>query len=223
MEPPRDDDSWPPTLRALRPTPRPEFAAELDERAAAGFPRRSRLPRLSPRRPARVRTPRRVLIPAGGVAVLAIAIVTAVIGLERRRAEASQRGRLSPACMPAEPARRRQSAKPSPQSEGSAAGAPSASDMGSAAAEAETGSMLEPEAAPEPGAQRSAADPKRQARHPPPRRRTLRRARPRRRARRRRRRRRQGLRSGPRPRRHRPALLHPRGRAPATPAPASSC
>ena len=34
-------------LRALRPTPRPEFAAELDERAAAGFPRRSRLPRLS--------------------------------------------------------------------------------------------------------------------------------------------------------------------------------
>ncbi len=35
-----DDDTLFAELRGLRPTPRPEFAAELDERAAAGFPRR---------------------------------------------------------------------------------------------------------------------------------------------------------------------------------------
>ena len=40
METPRDDQLAA-NLKALRPTPRPEFAAELDERAAAGCPRRS--------------------------------------------------------------------------------------------------------------------------------------------------------------------------------------
>jgi Domain of unknown function (DUF4349) len=84
MEPPRDDQLIA-DLRALRPTPRPEFAAELDERVAAGFPRRSRLPLKSPpdlftamrnKGPAH---PRRLLLPAGGAAVLAIAIATAVI------------------------------------------------------------------------------------------------------------------------------------------------
>ena len=46
METPRDrDDRLAEDLRALRPTPRPEFTAELDQRAAAGFPRRTRLPR----------------------------------------------------------------------------------------------------------------------------------------------------------------------------------
>jgi len=70
MEPLRDDQLIA-DLQALRPTPRPQFATELDERAAAGFPRRSRL-RL-PSFPVR-----RLLIPAGGFAVLAIAIVTAL-------------------------------------------------------------------------------------------------------------------------------------------------
>jgi hypothetical protein len=42
MEPTRDNQLIA-DLQALRPTPRPRFAAELDERAAAGFPRRSRL------------------------------------------------------------------------------------------------------------------------------------------------------------------------------------
>src|SRR5689334_19287926 len=76
METPRDDQLAA-ELRALRPTPRPEFAAELDERAAAGFPRRSRLPRPSF---GGLRLPpvRRMLIPAGGLAVLAIAVITAV-------------------------------------------------------------------------------------------------------------------------------------------------
>jgi len=84
METPRDEQLAA-DLRALRPTPRPEFAAELDERAAAGFPRRSRLTLKSPpdlftamrnKRPAHLR---RLLIPAGGVAVLAIAVASAVI------------------------------------------------------------------------------------------------------------------------------------------------
>ncbi len=65
-------------LQALRPTPRPQFAAELDERAAAGFPRRSRLPVLSFDR-LRAISPRRLLLPAGVAAVLAISTMTAVI------------------------------------------------------------------------------------------------------------------------------------------------
>ncbi|HEY6731178.1 MAG TPA: DUF4349 domain-containing protein [Solirubrobacterales bacterium] len=79
METPRDD-RLAEDLRALRATPRPEFAAELDERAAAGFPRRSGLPRFSLER-LRAIPPRRLLIPAGGVAMLAIALVTAVVAI----------------------------------------------------------------------------------------------------------------------------------------------
>lgn len=76
METPRErDDRLAAELRALRPAPSPEFAAKLDERAAAGFPR---LTRLSLNRlPAM--SPRRWLIPAGGVAVIAFVIATAVI------------------------------------------------------------------------------------------------------------------------------------------------
>src|SRR5690242_17787541 len=76
METPRDEQLAA-DLRALRPTPRPEFAAELDERAAAGFPRRSRLPRLALARLQGLQ-PRRLLVPAGAVAVLAITVVTVV-------------------------------------------------------------------------------------------------------------------------------------------------
>lgn len=70
MEPLRDDQLIA-DLEALRPTPRSQFAAELDERAAAGFPRRSRL-RL-PSLPVR-----RLLVPAGGAAVILAAIVVAL-------------------------------------------------------------------------------------------------------------------------------------------------
>lgn len=76
MKPHENDDQLAADLRALRPTPRPEFTAELDERAAAGFPRRSRLPRPSLALPKW--SPRRMLLPAGGVAVLAIAVATAL-------------------------------------------------------------------------------------------------------------------------------------------------
>src|SRR4051794_21296758 len=76
METPRDDQLAA-DLRALRPTPRPEFAAELDQRAAAGFPRRSHW-RWTPFERLRAVPPRKLLIPAGGFAVVAIAIATAL-------------------------------------------------------------------------------------------------------------------------------------------------
>lgn len=79
METPRDrEDQLAAELRALRPTPRPGFTAELDERAAAGFPRRSRLPRFSFDRLQDL-SPRRLLIPAGGLAVVAVAIATVLV------------------------------------------------------------------------------------------------------------------------------------------------
>jgi hypothetical protein len=72
MEPNRDDQLIA-DLQALRPTPRPQFAAELDDRAAAGFPRRSRLSWKLPSLPSP-----RLLIPAGGVAAILLAIVVAI-------------------------------------------------------------------------------------------------------------------------------------------------
>jgi Domain of unknown function (DUF4349) len=77
METPRDDQLAA-DLRALRPTPHPDFADELDKCAAAGFPRRSRLPRFSLGKLKLPRT-RRLLIPAGGLAILAIAATAMVI------------------------------------------------------------------------------------------------------------------------------------------------
>jgi uncharacterized protein DUF4349 len=77
MKPYENDDKLAEDLRALKPTPRPEFTAELDERAAAGFPRRSRLPWPSFNLPSW--SPRRMLLPAGGIAVIAIAIAGVLI------------------------------------------------------------------------------------------------------------------------------------------------
>lgn len=79
METPRDrDDQLAAELRALRPKPRPEFSSELDERGAAGFPRRSRLPRLSIG-PLRALPPRRLLLAGGAFAVLAIFVASTLI------------------------------------------------------------------------------------------------------------------------------------------------
>ena len=77
-----EPDSLVTALESLRPAPSPAFAAELDERAAAGFPRRSgerQAPPLS-RLLARVGEirPRRALIPAGATAIAAIVITTIV-------------------------------------------------------------------------------------------------------------------------------------------------
>src|SRR3954451_24739327 len=69
-------------LRALRPTPAPAFAAELDERAAAGFPpapgpTRGRVAATLER--LRAKPPRRILAPAGALALTAVIVATAVI------------------------------------------------------------------------------------------------------------------------------------------------
>jgi uncharacterized protein DUF4349 len=82
MEPNRDNLDLMVTLQMLRPSLRPEFAAELDARAAAGFPRdphswKSRLARLGNR--LRETPPRRILAPAGAVAAAAIVIASAVV------------------------------------------------------------------------------------------------------------------------------------------------
>jgi hypothetical protein len=78
------DDKLAATLSALRPAPRPAFAAELDERAAAGFPPQTRATR-SPvaRAIARLRglSPQRVLLPAVGVALIALAITSALVAI----------------------------------------------------------------------------------------------------------------------------------------------
>lgn len=82
MERPSNDLDFTRALRELRPSPRPEFTAELDARLAAGFPprgagRRSGIQRLVERLTAT--PPRRLLIPAGAFALIAIAVATAVI------------------------------------------------------------------------------------------------------------------------------------------------
>jgi hypothetical protein len=79
---PRKDDELLETLSALRPEPRPEFTDELDARAAAGFPRRSRLRALAPTAALdrlRAMKPRQVLLPAGGLALTAVLIATVVV------------------------------------------------------------------------------------------------------------------------------------------------
>jgi hypothetical protein len=82
---PLRDDQLAAELRALRPTPHHEFTAELDRRAAAGFPRRSRLlPKSAPAlstamRKKRPEHLRRLLLPAGGLAVLLIAVAIGLV------------------------------------------------------------------------------------------------------------------------------------------------
>lgn len=82
MKPFRDDTDLAAELRALRPPPRPAFAAKLDERAAAGFPRRSPasdspLSRLAAH--LRALPPRRLVLSAGATALAAVAVATAVV------------------------------------------------------------------------------------------------------------------------------------------------
>jgi Domain of unknown function (DUF4349) len=81
MKPFRDDAELTAALREIRPTPRPEFAAELDARAAAGFPRDSRWASAAARVRERLAStpPRRLLAPAGAVAVAAVVVATAVV------------------------------------------------------------------------------------------------------------------------------------------------
>jgi Domain of unknown function (DUF4349) len=82
MKPFRDDADLAAELRALRPAPRPAFAAELDERAAAGFPRRSWLHGSAPAGAGerlRALSPRRLILSTGAGALAAIAVATVVV------------------------------------------------------------------------------------------------------------------------------------------------
>jgi len=82
-----DDDTLFAELRELRPTPRPGFTAELDRRAAAGFPRGGR-----PSTPTAfrviadwwrgLRLPKR-LIPALGMALTVLVVATVVVSISQ--------------------------------------------------------------------------------------------------------------------------------------------
>jgi len=124
---PRRDDQLAADLRALRPTPRPEFAAELDERAAAGFPRRRRLlPKSPPDLFAAMRNkgpahPWR-LLPAAGLAVLVLGIAVSA-GLMTRD-DSSPRGGVLSSTGPLQPA---EQVAPAPAPEGAAEAIPNSS------------------------------------------------------------------------------------------------
>jgi hypothetical protein len=84
MEPYRDDADLAAALQAMRPEPSLAFAAALDERAAAGFPRRAplgdaRLGDILAR--LRALPPRRVLLSAGATALTAIVVATTVVSI----------------------------------------------------------------------------------------------------------------------------------------------
>jgi Domain of unknown function (DUF4349) len=79
---PLSEDQLTATLGAMRPAPRPAFAAELDARAAAGFPRKSRpgdaaLSRLGTK--LRSLKPRRLILPVGATALAAVVVATVVV------------------------------------------------------------------------------------------------------------------------------------------------
>jgi hypothetical protein len=143
MEPLRNDQLIA-DLQALRPTPRPQFAAELDERAAAGFPRRSRLFRkgvpalftaMRNKRPADLR---RLLIPAGAVALLAIMVATALVATREGGSSSSRQLGLS---------KPKQEAVPAPRVRKEAAGGNTAAQStSSAGVEEASGTALEAEA-----------------------------------------------------------------------------
>lgn len=82
MERSRDHEDIAVALVEVRPTPRDDFAAELDELVAAGFPRRPRtgnspLAALAAR--LRTASPRRLLFASGSTALATIALATIVI------------------------------------------------------------------------------------------------------------------------------------------------
>ncbi len=77
-----DDDTLFAELRELRPTPRPKFTADLDVRAAAGFPRgegRSAAPFTMLANWWRGLNSRRRLVPALGFALTILAVATVVV------------------------------------------------------------------------------------------------------------------------------------------------
>ena len=99
MEPFRDDQDLIAELRAQRPEPSQEFAAELDERAAEGFPRRSarsRSPLAGLFSRLRAVPPRRLAFSASATALAAIAAATVVVALSEPDTDSTSLVRLSP-------------------------------------------------------------------------------------------------------------------------------
>jgi hypothetical protein len=83
-----DDDTLFAELRAMRPAPRPEFTAELDERAAAGFPRRegtsaAAMPFALLAERWRALSPRGRLIPGVGTALAMLIVATVVVAVSQ--------------------------------------------------------------------------------------------------------------------------------------------
>jgi hypothetical protein len=98
MEPFRDDNELAAELRARRPEPSREFATELDERAAAGFPRRS--PRSSSPLAgllSRLREvpARRLAFSAGATALAAVTVATVVIAVSEPQNDSASLAQLS--------------------------------------------------------------------------------------------------------------------------------
>ncbi|HUC07573.1 MAG TPA: hypothetical protein VMR96_05745, partial [Solirubrobacterales bacterium] len=82
MERSSDHNDLATALAEARPVPRDAFARELDERVAAGFPRRSRLdgsPLAGLAAWVRALSPQRLLFAGGSAALAAIAIATVVV------------------------------------------------------------------------------------------------------------------------------------------------
>ncbi len=82
MERSSDHNDLATALAEIRPSPRDAFAEELDKRAAAGFPRRSRLddsPLAGFAAWVRALSPQRLLFAGGTAALVAIAIATVVV------------------------------------------------------------------------------------------------------------------------------------------------
>jgi Domain of unknown function (DUF4349) len=148
MEPNRDDQLIA-DLRALRPTPRPRFAAELDERVAAGFPRRSPLPWAAAwHRLFAGLTLRQTLIPAGGVAIAVIALATALVAIDGGSSDEPRA--LFSSAEPEQRLSAPSTAKPKKEVESSGG------EAGTASNEQWDGVQFEPEVAPAPSSSAAA-------------------------------------------------------------------
>jgi hypothetical protein len=103
MEPFRDDQDLIAELRELRPKPSQDFAAELDERAVAGFPRRSARtssPLAGLFAQLRNSSPRRLAFSAGATVLAAIAVATVVVAVGEPETNSSLSMRLAPLDQP---------------------------------------------------------------------------------------------------------------------------
>jgi len=128
MEPFRDDTDLAAELRVLRPQPRPDFVAELDERAAAGFPRHSSqsastLGRVVDR--LRAMKPRQFLIPAGATALAAVAAATVVVAVSEPADDSAPLARFDASAPGAQP-RANGSGEPALEASRSGSGSPGA-------------------------------------------------------------------------------------------------